>query len=173
MLNNGLLLLAAFMQIEPSISGPAPPPCDSFEADGTPCVAAHSIVRALYAKYTGRLYRVRHSHPFPGRHRRLRGPGTHTHRHTLEAQLFDTLPRRLRTESSASHSRSLPFFYICDVTGRLFGDVTGRLFAPATTVSSQGSTTNLRRPITCTSRVQAARCIMVTEAATQPKAGPL
>lgn len=58
MLNNRLLLLAAFMQIVLSISGAAPPPCDSFEAGGTPCVAAHSIVRALYAKYTGPLYRV-------------------------------------------------------------------------------------------------------------------
>ena len=36
-------------------------PCDIFDAapEGTPCVAAHSTVRALYAKYDGPLYQVR------------------------------------------------------------------------------------------------------------------
>jgi hypothetical protein len=33
-------------------------PCDIFDAAGTPCVAAHSTVRALYAGYTGPLYTV-------------------------------------------------------------------------------------------------------------------
>lgn len=33
-------------------------PCDIFESAGTPCVAAHSVVRTLYANYTGPLYRV-------------------------------------------------------------------------------------------------------------------
>jgi hypothetical protein len=33
-------------------------PCDIFASAGTPCVAAHSVVRALYANYTGALYRV-------------------------------------------------------------------------------------------------------------------
>lgn len=32
--------------------------CDLLAAAGTPCVAAHSVVRALYANYTGPLYRV-------------------------------------------------------------------------------------------------------------------
>jgi hypothetical protein len=32
-------------------------PCDIFETD-TPCVAAHSVVRALYNSYAGPLYRV-------------------------------------------------------------------------------------------------------------------
>eukprot|EP01047_Picozoa_sp_COSAG01_P137750 COSAG01_NODE_68311_length_264_cov_0.939394_1_plen_71_part_10 len=31
-------------------------PCDIYAAGGTPCVAAHSTVRALYASYTGMLY---------------------------------------------------------------------------------------------------------------------
>ena len=31
-------------------------PCDILAAAGTPCVAAHSVVRALYAGYTGPLY---------------------------------------------------------------------------------------------------------------------
>ena len=36
-------------------------PCDIYSAAGIPCVAAHSVVRALYANYTGPLYRVSRS----------------------------------------------------------------------------------------------------------------
>jgi hypothetical protein len=31
-------------------------PCDIYAAGDTPCVAAHSTVRSLYAKFTGVLY---------------------------------------------------------------------------------------------------------------------
>jgi non-reducing end alpha-L-arabinofuranosidase len=34
-------------------------PCDIYAADGGPCVAAHSTVRALYGSYSGPLYQVR------------------------------------------------------------------------------------------------------------------
>lgn len=34
-------------------------PCDIYASAGTPCVAAHSTVRALYAAYNGSLYQVR------------------------------------------------------------------------------------------------------------------
>jgi hypothetical protein len=34
-------------------------PCDIYQAANTPCVAAHSTVRALYAAYTGSLYQLR------------------------------------------------------------------------------------------------------------------
>ena len=34
-------------------------PCDIYAAGGTPCVAAHSIVRPLFASYTGPLFTVR------------------------------------------------------------------------------------------------------------------
>jgi hypothetical protein len=34
-------------------------PCDIYGAAGTPCVAAYSTVRALYASYDGPLYQVR------------------------------------------------------------------------------------------------------------------
>ena len=34
-------------------------PCDIYAAAGTPCVAAHSTVRALYAAYNGPLYQVK------------------------------------------------------------------------------------------------------------------
>lgn len=34
-------------------------PCDIFKAAGTPCVAAHSTVRALLGSYGGKLYQVR------------------------------------------------------------------------------------------------------------------
>jgi len=50
------------------VGGPAPVtdptaaikgPCDIYAADGGPCVAAHSTVRALYASYAGPLYQVK------------------------------------------------------------------------------------------------------------------
>ncbi len=34
-------------------------PCDIYQASNTPCVAAHSTVRALYGAYNGKLYQVR------------------------------------------------------------------------------------------------------------------
>jgi sRNA-binding protein len=34
-------------------------PCDIYAAGGTPCVAAHSTTRALYASYNGPLYQVK------------------------------------------------------------------------------------------------------------------
>src|ERR1039458_7320156 len=46
-------------------AGSAPPaaaaslPCDTYASAGTPCVAAHSTTRALYASYNGALYQVR------------------------------------------------------------------------------------------------------------------
>jgi hypothetical protein len=42
-------------------SGGSGGPCDIYAAGGTPCVAAHSTVRALYASYRGNLYQVRRS----------------------------------------------------------------------------------------------------------------
>jgi len=40
-------------------SAAAQAPCDIYGAAGTPCVAAHSLVRALYSAYNGNLYQVR------------------------------------------------------------------------------------------------------------------
>lgn len=34
-------------------------PCDIYKSGGTPCIAAHSTVRALYSSYSGKLYQVR------------------------------------------------------------------------------------------------------------------
>lgn len=34
-------------------------PCDIFESGSTPCVAAHSTVRALFANFNGPLYQVK------------------------------------------------------------------------------------------------------------------
>jgi non-reducing end alpha-L-arabinofuranosidase len=36
----------------------SPLPCDVYAANGTPCVAAHSTVRALFSTYNGSLYQV-------------------------------------------------------------------------------------------------------------------
>ncbi|MGA5299706.1 arabinofuranosidase catalytic domain-containing protein [Nucisporomicrobium flavum] len=47
-----------------SPAGPPPTgggPCDIYSSGGTPCVAAHSTVRALYRSYAGNLYQVRRS----------------------------------------------------------------------------------------------------------------
>jgi len=43
----------------PAASAATSLPCDLYAAGGTPCVAAHSTTRALYASYNGRLYQVR------------------------------------------------------------------------------------------------------------------
>ena len=40
-------------------SGGTTGPCDIYAAANTPCVAAHSVVRALYGAYSGKLYQVR------------------------------------------------------------------------------------------------------------------
>ena len=59
-------------------------PCDIYASGGTPCVAAHSTTRALYAAYTGSLYQVQRAsdsttlqHRAAGRRRRrqCRRPG--------------------------------------------------------------------------------------------------
>ena len=44
---------------EPPPLGSTPGPCDIYAADGGPCVAAHSTVRALFATYQGPLYQVK------------------------------------------------------------------------------------------------------------------
>jgi non-reducing end alpha-L-arabinofuranosidase len=46
-------------QVTPGSTGGRP--CDIYAAGGTPCVAAHSTVRALYSSYRGNLYQVRRS----------------------------------------------------------------------------------------------------------------
>lgn len=45
-----------------SQANPAEGPCDILGAAGNPCFAAHSTIRALYAKYDGPLYTVRNKH---------------------------------------------------------------------------------------------------------------
>jgi hypothetical protein len=36
-------------------------PCDIYKGGGTPCVAAHSTVRALFGAYSGKLYQIRNA----------------------------------------------------------------------------------------------------------------
>jgi uncharacterized protein (DUF2141 family) len=61
-----LLLGAAIaLAVGALVAAGAPPaaaaslPCDIYASGGTPCVAAHSTTRALYASYNGALYQVR------------------------------------------------------------------------------------------------------------------
>src|SRR5437763_4882353 len=58
-----LLLPVVIMTIAMTRAGNLVPPrpdgpCDIYAAGGTPCVAAHSTTRALYASYNGPLYQV-------------------------------------------------------------------------------------------------------------------
>lgn len=50
-------VLASFAPVEESLT--AAKPCDIYDAAGTPCVAAHSMVRALYGAYDGDLYLIK------------------------------------------------------------------------------------------------------------------
>ena len=56
LLGTGLSVLAT-----QSASAASSQPCDILAAAGTPCVAAHSTTRALFAAYNGPLYQVRRS----------------------------------------------------------------------------------------------------------------
>ena len=66
-LRQALLLLGAALLLAAGalVAAAAPPaaaaslPCDIYAGAGTPCVAAHSTTRALYASYNGPLYQVR------------------------------------------------------------------------------------------------------------------
>jgi hypothetical protein len=53
----GLALVALLVLPAAALAGP----CDIYGSGGTPCVAAHSTVRALYNAYGGNLYQVRRS----------------------------------------------------------------------------------------------------------------
>src|SRR5688572_28961373 len=57
----GMCLAAAVTVAPNSASAAGTGPCDIYAAGGTPCVAAHSTVRALYGSYGGNLYQVRRS----------------------------------------------------------------------------------------------------------------
>ncbi len=63
------IALIAVLTLAPGILGRAPThafaagtgPCDIYASGGTPCVAAHSTVRALFGNYNGNLYQVQRS----------------------------------------------------------------------------------------------------------------
>jgi len=50
-------------------------PCDIFASGGTPCVAAHSTTRALYATFSGALYAVQRVADSQAKDIGLRTPG--------------------------------------------------------------------------------------------------
>jgi non-reducing end alpha-L-arabinofuranosidase len=54
-----LLISALVGMFSPMNSSSENCPCDIYKAGGTPCIAAHSTVRSLYAAYSGKLYQVR------------------------------------------------------------------------------------------------------------------
>ncbi len=54
-----LLLVIIIAMAQQKNSAAEKCPCDIYDAGGTPCVAAHSTVRALYGSYDGPLYQVK------------------------------------------------------------------------------------------------------------------
>jgi non-reducing end alpha-L-arabinofuranosidase len=60
-LGAAILVGAALVQLAPPATAAGTGPCDIYAAGGTPCVAAHSTVRALFGSYNGNLYQVRRS----------------------------------------------------------------------------------------------------------------
>ena len=54
-----LLQIVLCILIKSSIAAQAP--CDIFASGNTPCVAAHSTVRALFGSFNGPLYQVKRS----------------------------------------------------------------------------------------------------------------
>eukprot|EP01046_Picozoa_sp_COSAG06_P068625 COSAG06_NODE_18337_length_892_cov_1.631778_1_plen_79_part_10 len=56
-----LLLLGAAAAGATAALGSQQRPCDIYESAGTPCVAAHSVTRSLYAAYRGPLYQLKSS----------------------------------------------------------------------------------------------------------------
>ncbi|MBV1946921.1 arabinofuranosidase catalytic domain-containing protein [Streptomyces sp. BV129] len=52
------LLLGALAGLSAPAQAAGSAPCDIYAAAGTPCVAAHSTIRALFSGYNGPLYRV-------------------------------------------------------------------------------------------------------------------
>jgi hypothetical protein len=65
----------------------APCPCDIYAAGGTPCVAAHSTVRALYSSYNGPLYQVKRTSDNQTRDIGLLTPGGFANAATQDAFL--------------------------------------------------------------------------------------
>jgi hypothetical protein len=53
------ILVAVLVTSQQNAMAAGTGPCDIYASGGTPCVAAHSTVRALYGAYNGRLYQVR------------------------------------------------------------------------------------------------------------------
>jgi hypothetical protein len=50
----GILFIVAV-----TMHGACAAPCDIYASAGTPCAAAHSVVRALFSGFTGRLYQLK------------------------------------------------------------------------------------------------------------------
>ena len=94
-----LLTARTVLVEEPAVGGP----CDIFDAAGTPCVAAHSMVRALYKSYAGPLYLVQRYSDLASVAVTTKGPGGFADAAVQEAfcintnctvtRIFDQSPR--------------------------------------------------------------------------------
>lgn len=66
-------------------------PCDTYDRAGTPCVAAHSMTRALYANYGGPLYQVSRRSDGKARNIRVLVPGGYADAARQDAFCVDTI----------------------------------------------------------------------------------
>lgn len=88
-----LVWAAAILVVGSAVAARAqdgPKPCDLYGRAGTPCVAAHSTTRALYAGYGGPLYRVERRSDGASRDIGLQAPGG-----TADAATQDRVARQL------------------------------------------------------------------------------
>lgn len=85
-------------------------PCDIFEADGTPCVAAHSTTRALFANYTGPLYSVTRSSDNVSRSIPLLAPGGYANASVQDAFCAGAECVISRLFDQSSHGNDLVVF---------------------------------------------------------------
>lgn len=69
------LVLGALLGLPGPAQAAGALPCDIYGGAGTPCVAAHSTVRALFASYDGSLYRVTRASDGAGADIGLLSPG--------------------------------------------------------------------------------------------------
>ena len=87
-----VVLAAAGLALVPAAAAQAQAqaPCDLYGAGGTPCVAAHSTTRALYATYNGPLYQLKRTSDNTTRNIGVLSPGGYADAAAQDAFCADT-----------------------------------------------------------------------------------
>ncbi|PWI41297.1 arabinofuranosidase catalytic domain-containing protein [Streptomyces sp. ICBB 8177] len=82
-------------------------PCDIYASGGTPCAAAHSTVRALFASYDGPLYQVTRASDGSSANIGLLSPGGYADAAAQDAFCANTTCRITRIYDQTSHHNDL------------------------------------------------------------------